>query len=102
MKAALLEHAQACILLVDDDPDVRNALGDMLEHAGYRVHAVGTGATAVQQAAECRYGAVLLDIGLPDMTGHSVLKALTEMDANLPVIILTGQVSEQNTIAPLT
>jgi len=30
------------VLIVDDDPDIRDALSDMLEHEGYRVHAVGT------------------------------------------------------------
>ena len=95
------DHAPG-ILVVDDEPDIRETLSDMLEHEGYSVHAVGTGADAIQQAAQFRYGAVLLDIGLPDLDGHAVLKSLMDMDANLPVIIVTGRATEQNTIAPLT
>ena len=90
------------VLLIDDDPDIRDALSDMLEHEGYLIHAVGTGREGIDRAREMHYGAVLLDIGLPDMDGHSVLKALGEADADLPVIILTGHVSEHNTVGPLT
>ncbi|HJU06598.1 MAG TPA: PAS domain S-box protein [Nitrospiraceae bacterium] len=96
------EESVAAVLIVDDEPDIRETLSDMLVHEGYQVHAVGTGAAAVQQASQIRYAAVLLDIGLPDLDGHAVLKILSEMDANLPVIIVTGQATEQNTIAPLT
>ncbi|WP_447977919.1 PAS domain S-box protein [Candidatus Nitrospira bockiana] len=90
------------ILIVDDDQDIRDALTDMLEHDGYRVDAVATGTAGVHQAGQQHYGAVLLDIGLPDLDGHSVLKAIRDADPELPVIILTGHVSEQNTIGPLT
>src|SRR5918997_1503476 len=90
MNSTIAGDHRAGVLVVDDEPDVREALSDMLEHEGYVVHSVGTGTAAVQQAAQFRYEAVLLDIGLPDLDGHSVLKFLTEMDANLPVVILTG------------
>ncbi|MGH7233557.1 MAG: response regulator transcription factor, partial [Nitrospiraceae bacterium] len=102
MNPAIADELSTGILVVEDEPDIRETLSDMLEHEGYRVHAVGTGADAVQQASQFRYGAVLLDIGLPDLDGHAVLKILTEMDATLPVIIVTGQATEQNTVAPLT
>ncbi len=102
MSPTVDEDHLSSILIVDDEPDIRETLSDMLEHEGYRVHAVGTGVAAIQQASQFRYGAVLLDIGLPDLDGHSVLKNLMEMDSKLPVVILTGQATEQNTIAPLT
>ena len=90
------------VLLIDDDPDIRDALSDMLKHEGYLIHAVGTGREGIDRVQSTHYGAVLLDIGLPDMDGHSVLKALSEADAELPVIILTGHVTEYNTVGPLT
>ncbi|MES4786859.1 MAG: hypothetical protein C4294_14715, partial [Nitrospiraceae bacterium] len=90
------------ILVADDDPDIREALCDMLEHEGYRVHAVGTGAEAVQQADQIHYDAVLLDIELPDLNGHTVLKILMETDPSLPVVILTGHPTELNTVRPLS
>jgi len=90
-----------CVLIVDDDPDIRQALGDMLHAEGYRIHAVASGREAIAQASEVFYGAVLLDIGLPDLDGHAVLRSIREVDPALPVIILTGHVTEQNTIGPL-
>ncbi len=94
--------APSTILIVDDDPDIREALGDALEHAGYRVHAVPRGAQAVHQVQQFRYGSVILDIGLPDMNGLSVLKLCRQMDPDLPVIILTGNATPENTVGSMT
>ena len=41
-----------CVLIVDDDPDIRQALGDMLHTEGYRIHAVASGREAIAQASE--------------------------------------------------
>ena len=89
------------VLIVDDDPDLCEALSDSLEHEGYRVHAVGRGAEAIQQARRIPYAAVLLDLRLPDLDGQAVLKALTELDPTLPVIILTGFPTTENTVRSL-
>ncbi|WP_447983843.1 PAS domain S-box protein [Nitrospira sp. Nam74] len=97
-----VRSAPPCVLIVDDDPDIRQALSDMLEAEGYGIHAVGTGAEGIAQAGQVFYGVVLLDIGLPDLDGHAVLRAIREVDATLPVIILTGYGSEHNTIGPLS
>ena len=53
------------ILLVDDDPDIREALADLLEHHGYRVDSVSTGAQAIERAQVDRFGSVILDLNLP-------------------------------------
>lgn len=102
MDAAVSKDLSATILIVDDDPDICEALCDMLEHEGYRVHAVGTGVEAIQQASHIHYDAVLLDIELPDLNGHTVLRVLTEADPSLPVVILTGYPTEQNTVRSLS
>ena len=52
MNSTIAGDHRAGVLVVDDEPDVRKALSDMLEHEGYVVHSVGTGAAAVQQAAQ--------------------------------------------------
>ena len=90
------------ILIVDDDQDIRESLRDMLLHEGYSVHLAGTGADAIREVAEAHYGAVILDIGLPDLDGHAVLRAVSQADPQLPVIILTGDGTEHNTIGPMT
>src|SRR5438034_11576285 len=91
VEACVSVNATRCqvnpILIVDDDPDIREALSDRLVLEGYTAQAVGTGGEAIQKVRHERYGAVLLDIGLPDINGLSVLKILTELDSKLPVIV---------------
>lgn len=86
------------ILVVDDDPDIREALSDRLEYEGYRVSAVGLGEEAIARVREERFGAVVLDMGLPDLHGLAVMKVLMELDPNLPVIVLTGDPTVENTV----
>ncbi len=89
------------ILIVDDDPDILESLSDMLTHEGYLVHTAASGTDALQQAKQAQYGAAILDINLPDLNGLSVLKVLMELDGSLPVIVLTGNATSENTIGSL-
>ena len=93
--------AEAKILIVDDDVDICRALSDLLEHEGYRVHFVGTGTEAIATAKATRFTAMILDLGLPDMDGSVVLQAVTGLDRNLPVIILTAFTAEEKTVGLL-
>ncbi|WHZ17553.1 MAG: Circadian input kinase A [Nitrospira sp.] len=92
---------QTHILIVDDDPDIRESLGDMLSHEGYVVRNAASGAEALERAKQERYEAALLDIQLPDLNGLSVLKVMIELDPSLPIIILTGNATPENTIGSL-
>ena len=89
------------VLIVDDDRDIRESLTDMLRHEGYLVESAGSGNEALSHAKQRQYGAAILDIQLPDLNGLSVLKVLMELDASLPVIILTGNATSENTIGSL-
>ena len=93
--------AQA-ILVVDDDPDIRDALRDYLEHDGYRVETVGAGEPAIERVRHSRFGAVLLDVGLPDIDGLTVLRSLHEIEPSLPVVIFTAFTSYENTVGSLS
>lgn len=90
------------ILVVDDDPDISQALTDFLEHEGYRVHVASTGAEALARATRHQYGAVILDLGLPDVDGITVLSRVQEHDPKLPVIILTAYTASEKTAAALS
>ena len=90
------------ILVVDDDPDIVLALQDFLDHHGYEVSVAGTCSEALTQASRHRYNAVLLDLGLPDGDGASVLRRLQEIQPQLPVIILTAFTSTDRTVGSLT
>lgn len=82
--------AATSILVVDDDPDIGIALTDLLHGEGYDVQVVETGLEAILRAKQHHFGAVILDIGLPDVQGQEVLKALVKLDPQLPIIILTA------------
>jgi PAS domain S-box-containing protein len=91
----------ASVLIVDDDPDIALTLQDLLEYEGYQVHSVPTGGEAIARARSAHFGAVILDLGLPDLDGLSVLRKLTEDDPKLPVIILTAFLKDARTIESL-
>ena len=78
------------ILLVDDDPDICKSLTDLLEHHGYRVDSVSTGAQAIEKAQVDRFSTVILDLNLPDGDEIAVLRVLQERVPATPILILTG------------
>jgi PAS domain S-box-containing protein len=90
------------VLVVDDDPDIVMGLEDFLQHDGYQVFVAGTCLDAISHAREHRHNAVLLDLGLPDGDGSSVLEALQQLDPDLPVIILTAYTTTDRTVGSLT
>ena len=99
MAPATLTHS---ILVVDDDPDIALGLQDLLDHDGYQVNVAMTCAEALAQAHAHHYNAVLLDLGLPDGDGSSVLLTLQQQQPQLPVIILTAYTSADRTVGSLT
>lgn len=79
------------LLLVEDDTALRDGLQQALSVQGFTVNAVGTGqqALAVVRAGDC--DAVILDLGLPDIDGLSVLKQLRQKQHRMPVLVLTAR-----------
>lgn len=78
------------VLTVDDDPDIRIALTDLLSHEGYAVTVVGTGQAALDLSEHHQFHAVILDLGLPDRNGFDVLSQMLARDPDLPIIILSA------------
>ena len=66
MKAEQLASHHSSVLIVEDDPDLCLALEDYLQHEGYTVHSVLTGKKALREVEQRPFGAVILDLGLPD------------------------------------
>lgn len=77
------------LLLVDDDRGILAALSIFFERHGYSVATAETGAAGIQAYRNRIPDIVILDLGLPDMTGVEVLEALRKYDAT--VVMLTGQ-----------
>jgi CheY-like chemotaxis protein len=83
------------VLLVDDDSDTRVIYGRVLTHAGYRVIEATTGREAIDVAQATHPDTVILDLGLPDIDGLEVARALraSVITSATSIIILTAYVS---------
>ena len=90
------------ILIVDDDSELREALAEQLEMGGeFAIAQAGAGAAGVTLAQERRPDIVLLDVDLPDFNGREVARRMRAAGVSAPIIMLTGQTSDADTIAGL-
>lgn len=78
------------ILIVDDEPDMRLAVRNVLKLRGYDISEAGDGPSALEMAKESRPDLVLLDMRLPGMDGIEVLDGLKKIDDTVPVVMITG------------
>jgi two-component system KDP operon response regulator KdpE len=88
------------ILIVDDEPQIRRLLTVTLEANGYQVLSAVTGQEGLVLAAQHRPALIILDIGLPDLSGKDVLNRLREW-SNVPVVILSVESDEKGKVAAL-
>lgn len=88
------------VLVVDDERKIRDLVRSYLEKAGYRVADTGSGHAAVALAAEIQPDLVVLDLGLPDLPGEDVLRAIRR-SSPVPVVMLTARASETDRISGL-
>lgn len=78
------------ILLVEDDTEMRNSTAQALELAGFSVDTVAGGEQALALASPGFAGVVLSDIRMPGMDGMTLLSRLHDIDAEIPVVLVTG------------
>ena len=88
------------VLVVDDEPQIRRLLAISLEANGYRVIPAASGQEGLVLAAQHRPALVILDIGLPDLSGQDVLRRLREW-SRAPVIVLSVRDDEKGKVAAL-
>jgi two-component system, OmpR family, KDP operon response regulator KdpE len=94
------ETAQPDVLVIDDEVQIRRLLRTTLEAAGYGVRDADCGQVGLNEIAFRRPDAVILDLGLPDISGVAVLKRLREW-SQVPVLILSVLGQDENKIAAL-
>jgi DNA-binding NtrC family response regulator len=80
----------ATLLIVDDEPNILSTLRRALELEGYTVEVAGAGRIALEKAKARAFDCALLDVSMPEMDGLTLLKALRELRAELPVIMMSG------------
>lgn len=90
------------ILLVDDDGDLREALAEQLMMIeDFDVYEADTGGTGVERAKEEMHDLIVLDVGLPDMDGREVCRMMRKSGVKCPILMLTGNDSDADTILGL-
>lgn len=88
-------------LIIEDDPSVSRSLELLLKSRGYTCVLADTGATGIEQAKAHKNDIILLDLSLPDMDGHAVLKKIRAQHIRTPVLILSGSDDRQDKIKGL-
>jgi two-component system, OmpR family, copper resistance phosphate regulon response regulator CusR len=89
------------ILIAEDEDRIVSFLEKGLRAGGYSTVAVGTGADALALARDDSFDLLLLDLGLPGMNGHEVLRSMRSRGETMPVIILTARDGVDDTVAGL-
>lgn len=82
------------ILLVEDEPDVRDTLAAVLRQYGHRVRTAGSAPEAIRELDEGQFDIVLTDLLLPGGGGRAVLQHCSRRARPVPVVVVTGQDSE--------
>ena len=95
------DKPEAKILVVDDEPTIRELLSASLRFAGFDVATAQDGAEAIRVERDFQADLVVLDIMLPDMDGFEVLAELREREPNLPVLFLTAKDDVQDRVRGL-
>ena len=86
------------ILLVEDDPTTSRSIELMLTHANLNVYCTDLGEEGIDLAKLYDYDLILLDLNLPDMNGHDVLRQLRLAKVETPILILSGADDTENKI----
>ena len=92
--------ASPTILVIEDDDEARRALTRELQARGYRTVEAEDGRTALQRWEARRPDVVLLDLGLPDMDGLTLIRRIRR-EATTPIVILSGRYEEREKVEAL-
>tara|TARA_R110002167_G_scaffold4758_9_gene22389 strand:- start:56 stop:742 length:687 start_codon:yes stop_codon:yes gene_type:complete len=90
------------LLIIDDDDDLREALAEQLAlHEEFRTVQAANATDGIRLGREVRADLILLDVDLPDMDGREACRELRKAGVTTPIILLTGQSSEADTVKGL-
>ncbi len=93
---------EARLLVVDDEPNIRDLLATSLRFAGFEVFTASTGNEAIREATEHQPDLVVLDVMLPDMDGFTVTRRLRDRGEHYPILFLTARDETKDKVAGLT
>lgn len=84
------EKVRPCVLVVDDKEMMRDSVSSTLTRAGLRVVCADSGESALERIAQQRPDALITDLKMPGMSGMDLLARVREIDAELPVVLMTA------------
>ncbi len=88
---ASLRHQPQLVLIVDDDPNIRESLAEVLRLENFAVRLACDGRDAVRQFLDGPPDLILLDINMPDISGWQAFQIMAEMYPFVPVIVITAR-----------
>ena len=91
----------AVVLVIEDDPDIRELLASRLRRLGVEVATATTGAAGLERARELKPDVVVVDIGLPDMDGWALIDTLAEDERTREIPVLVASVTDPVDEIPL-
>jgi DNA-binding NtrC family response regulator len=83
-------QAQGCVLIIDDEAEIRESLQTLLEFEGYEVETAANGAQGISKLGDRPFDLVLLDLALPDRNGLELLPEIRSLDPQIAVIMITA------------
>ncbi len=83
-------QAQGCVLIIDDEAEIRESLQTLLEFEGYEVEAAANGSQGLSKLGDRPFDLVLLDLALPDRNGLELLPEIRAIDPQIAVIMITA------------
>lgn len=93
---------EARLLVVDDEPNIRDLLATSLRFAGFEVFTASTGNEAIKQATDNQPDLIVLDVMLPDMDGFTVTRRLRDRGETYPILFLTARDETRDKVTGLT
>lgn len=91
MKSIMRNETASSVLVVEDEGLVALLLREVMTDLGLRPHVFTEGKPALATIGTTKYSAAVLDLGLPDIDGHEIVRALLEQDPHFPIVVTTGQ-----------
>jgi len=95
-------EAKGGLLVVDDEPFLRDAVAASLRFLGFEVTTAQTGSDALRLARDRPFDLVILDVMLPDVDGFEIVRRLRRDGSQVPVIFLTARDTEADKVTGLT
>jgi DNA-binding NtrC family response regulator len=87
------------LIIVDDDPDVRDSIGQALSAEGYEIEPAASGLEALEMMRNAAYDVMLLDLRMPGLHGLDVVLQAQDIQPKMAIIIMTAHASVESAVA---